>query len=267
MIEEILRCPQTQQSVTVDWEKSRVTTSDEQISYPIVDGIIDFVLDNQSVSKSYDDISPYYDTFLTSSTILSRLYNKIVWGMNDLEYVKKVLSFVPNRQNQILLDVPIGSGVFTSKLYANLDKNSTIIACDYSMGMLRNAKKRYEKQGVSNVVFLRCDVGQLPIVSDGIDVVVTMNGFHAFPDKNKALKEMARVMKPQREIVGCYYIKNKRLLTDAVIKTLYSWQGSFTPPFYSIDEIKSIWGRYFDFKTIDHVKSILYFEGVKRGDP
>jgi ubiquinone/menaquinone biosynthesis C-methylase UbiE len=265
MIEEVLRCPQTRQSVSVDWNNNLVTTPDKKVSYPIVDGIIDFVLDNQSVSKSYDDISPYYDTFLTSSSTLSRLYNKIVWGMHDLEYIRKVLSYIPNRSNQIVLDVPVGSGVFTSKLYSNLDKNSTIIACDYSMGMLRNAKKRFEEQGVSNVVFLRCDVGRLPISSDGIDALVTMNGFHAFPDKNKALKEMVRVMKPKADIVGCYYIKNKRLLTDTVIKTLYSWQGSFTPPFYSIDEIKIMWGRYFDFHIMDHMKAIMYFNGAKKG--
>jgi hypothetical protein len=79
-------------------------------SYPIVDGIIDFVVDSQPVSKAYDSLFSYYDAGLTSATFLTKTYNKLVWGLHDQDYVKKVLSLFPNAKNQVILDVPVGQG-------------------------------------------------------------------------------------------------------------------------------------------------------------
>jgi ubiquinone/menaquinone biosynthesis C-methylase UbiE len=89
------------------------------------------------------------------------------------------------------------------------------------MEMLKKAKERYEKSGLFNLLYIRGDVAQLPIVSAAIDVLLTMNGYHAFPDKEKALKEITRVIKSNGCVLGCFYIKGKRRATDLVIKTIY----------------------------------------------
>ena len=39
-------------------------------------------------------------------------------------------------------------------------------------------------------------MGALPLSDGSCDVVMSMNGFHAFPDKKKAFRETYRVLKP-----------------------------------------------------------------------
>jgi SAM-dependent methyltransferase len=38
-------------------------------------------------------------------------------------------------------------------------------------------------------------------------IVVSMNGFHAFPNKKKAFQETWRVLKPGGTFIACFYIK------------------------------------------------------------
>ena len=129
--------------------------------------------------------------------------------------------------------------------------------------MLRKAKERYEKNGIQNIIYIHGDIGSLPLVEDSVDILLTMNGYHAFPEKEKALLETARVMKPGSAVLGCFYIKDKRRATDFVINHLYQRLGSFTPPFFSFNEIKEQWGKYFEFKQYHNVKSIVYFLEIR----
>lgn len=51
------------------------------------------------------------------------------------------------------------------------------------------------------------------------DLVVSMNGFHAFPDKQKAFGETWRVLKPGGTFIACFYIWGKSRRTDWLVKT------------------------------------------------
>ena len=43
--------------------------------------------------------------------------------------------------------------------------------------------------------------------NESVDTVVSMNGFHAFPDKQKAFREIWRVLKPGGDFIACFYIR------------------------------------------------------------
>lgn len=58
--------------------------------------------------------------------------------------------------------------------------------------MLDQAKKRIKE---NHVHFVQGDVGNLPAEDETYDIVLSMNGFHAFPDKRKAFAETNRVLK------------------------------------------------------------------------
>ena len=96
MITDFLICPKTRQQLMVDWERNVVTTADGKISYPIVDGIIDFVLDSSPVSEVYDSVSSYYDSGLTRATSLTRLYNKVVWDCMTYNMLKSFVIISKN---------------------------------------------------------------------------------------------------------------------------------------------------------------------------
>ena len=63
------------------------------------------------------------------------------------------------------------------------------------------------------------DVGKLQMAGEAFDLVVSMNGFHAFPDKQKAFGETCCVLKPGGTFIACFYIWGKSRRTDWLVKT------------------------------------------------
>ncbi|KKK69606.1 hypothetical protein LCGC14_2932340, partial [marine sediment metagenome] len=122
----------------------------------------------------------------------------------------------------------------------------------------------YTENGIENVTFIRGDVGNLPIEQASVDLCLSMNGLHAFPDKARALSEIARVLKNNRLFAGCFYIKGKRLLTDLLIRHILSRRGFFSAPFYSEHESLSKFGEYFNIDSTATMKSFFIFEMSKK---
>jgi ubiquinone/menaquinone biosynthesis C-methylase UbiE len=262
-IPDLLVCPKTKKRLFLPERGDLIKTDTRETSYPIVDGIINFCPDaTDRITEAYDAVSSQYDAFLTNVSPLTRLYNKIVWNVRDEEYVTPLLEWLPDDFSGTLLDVPAGTGVFTAELYQKYPA-ATIIALDYSPGMLRQAQRCYERAELKNITFVRGDVHQLPLKDESIDLVLSMNGFHAFLNKEKALNEITRVLKKGGRLVGCFYIQGKRRFTDFFIRQIYARHGTFTPPFWSEAEVLEQLGRRFMFQRKVNQKAIFYFEAVK----
>lgn len=164
------------------------------------------------VKDAYESSKNIYDDVLTQSNIFSRLYIKLFWnGTDDNVIAKKVLSYIPNDFNGDLLDVPVGTAVFTNNKWISLN-NAHITCLDYSQDMLEQAKIRLN--GQKHIQCIQGDVGNLQMDDETFDIVLSMNGFHAFPDKIKAFQETWRVLKPGGDFIACFYIKGKSKRTD-----------------------------------------------------
>lgn len=119
---------------------------------------------------------------------------------------QKILSYIPNDYDGKILDVPVGTAVFTEKKWALLT-NAEIMCLDYSKDMLERAQTRLGNY--KHITLIQGDVGALPMKDESFDTVVSMNGFHAFPDKDKAFNETWRVLKQGGTFIACFYIKGK----------------------------------------------------------
>jgi ubiquinone/menaquinone biosynthesis C-methylase UbiE len=109
---------------------------------------------------------------------------------------------------------------------------------DYSDGMLDKARLRFSEAGVANVAFRQGDVGALPFEDGVFDAVLSMNGFHAFPDKVAAFAETHRVLRADGDFIGCFYITGEVARTDWIINRFYVPHGWFTPPFFSRGQLE-----------------------------
>lgn len=77
------------------------------------------------------------------------------------------------------------------------------------------------------------------------DIVLSMNGFHAFPDKEKAFQETWRVLKPGGSFLACFSIRGKSKRTDWLVNHILAKRGWFSPPFQNEEELRdSLQKRY-----------------------
>ena len=93
-------------------------------------------------------------------------------------------------------------------------KQAEITCLDYSEDMLVQARVRFEKEGIRNVQAVQGDVGALPFADGSFDTVLSMNGIHVFPNKEKAWSEIRRVLKPDGSLVACFCIKGESRISD-----------------------------------------------------
>ena len=213
------------------------------------------------IQDAYESSKNIYDGVLTQGNFFSRMYIKLFWsGTDDNEIARKVLSYIPDDFLGKLLDVPVGTAVFTQRKWSSL-KNAHITCLDYSTDMLEQAKRRLD--GKAHINFIQGDVGNLQMDDEAFDIVVSMNGFHAFPDKQKAFNEIWRVLKPGGDFIACFYIKGKSKRTDWLVKNILAKKGWFSPPFQNEEELRDILRKM--YKKIDlHIDgSMVYFHCVK----
>ena len=140
----------------------------------------------------------FYDGMITCSTLRGKAVCRLVWDMNKAEcddYLEKALSGIPENFSGKLLEVPVGTGILTMPVYRTLP-NAEITCLDYSPDMMEQAREKAERLNLTNVSFQQGDAGALPYEDGTFDIVPSLNGFHAFPDKEAAYREVFRVLKP-----------------------------------------------------------------------
>lgn len=202
-----------------------------------------------------------YDGMITCSTSFGKTICRLVWDMDKAEtdrYLQSALSGIPEDFSGRLLEVPVGTGVLTMPVYRKLS-SADVTCLDYSAEMMTTAQKRAAKLGLPNVRFLQGDVGALPFEDGSFDAVLSLNGFHAFPDKDAAYRETFRVLRPGGVFCGCFYIRGETRRTDWCIRHFYEPKGFFTPPFETAGSLERRLKSLYASVTLDTVKSIACF--------
>lgn len=205
--------------------------------------------------------SNFYDGMMTCSTLAGTAVSRLVWSIGkekNLDYLTRGLSGVPEDFAGRLLEVPVGTGVLTMPVYAELP-NAEIECLDYSPDMMAAAQRRAEGAGLANVHFTQGDVGALPFADASFDIVLSLNGFHAFPDKEAAYRETFRVLKPGGTFCGCFYVKGENRRTDWFIDKLYRPKGFFTPPFETVDSLRRRLGGMYARSEVRAMEGIACF--------
>ena len=220
-----------------------------------------------NVKSAYKKLgkNSFYDGMITSTTFLGSLVNRIVWRMNkdeNKEYLEKALSPIPQDFNGKLLEVPVGTGVLTMPLYKNL-KDADIVCLDYSTEMMSRAQNRADEARIRNIRFMQGDVGALPFEDGQFDIVLSLNGFHAFPDKDAAYSQTHRVLKKGGILCGCFAVVGESKRTDLFLTKLYTKMGYLTPPFETRESLEKRLKSMYSEVHIEIVKSMACFGCIK----
>ena len=214
------------------------------------------------IKGAYRQSKNIYDDVLTQGKWWSRLYIRFFWDVDDIEITKKLFHFLPDGFNGTLLDVPCGTMNLTAEKYSKR-KNATITCLDYSADMLTGARTQIERHGHTHISLLQGDVGNLPFEDAAFDAVLSMNGFHVFPAKEKAYAETARVLKPGGIFFGCFYVRGERKRSDFVVRAVLAKKGWFTPPFQTKGEVLATLQKYYTHVELYNDKAMIWFYCVK----
>ena len=155
---------------------------------------------------------------------------------------KKVLEKVDPQSGEKILDIAAGTG--TSSMALKLP-GVEVVAADFSKGMLAEGKKRYPE-----LEFVFADAMKLPFKNNEFDVVTMSFGLRNVQDRDKALHEFLRVLKPGGRLVICEFSHVPGLLGVfyraylTLILPLVSRLASKTPAAYSyLSESIVAWPR------------------------
>jgi len=216
------------------------------------------------IVKSYKQSKNIYDDLITHSKWWSKLYIKMFWnGVDDNEIANRLLEHIPADFSGKLLDVPVGTAVFTYRKYKKL-QNAEIVCLDCSTDMLTLAEIRFKENFINNAKVIHGDVSELPFEDESFDIVLCMNGVHAFPDKERAYREICRVLKQNGKLLACFYIQGESKISDMLVKTLLAKKGWFHAPFETYSSLKT---RIIADYTIEnfHVRgAMVYFLATKK---
>ena len=203
----------------------------------------------------------FYDGMMTYSTWLGKAICRVVWNMDgekNAAYLEKALSGIPEDFSGKLLEVPVGTGVLTMPVWQSLPQ-AEITCLDFSPDMMASAQEKAKRLGIANVAFTQGDVGALPFADESFDIVLSLNGFHAFPDKEAAYRETYRVLKKGGTFCGCFYIKDECGRTDWFIRHLYQPKGFFTAPYETQSSLRERLSRMYQNAEVSAVEGIGCF--------
>lgn len=208
----------------------------------------------------------FYDGMMTCSTRSGKAVCRLVWAMNRAdceEYQDAAMAGIPEHFAGRLLEVPVGTGILTMPLYQTLP-DADVTCLDYSPDMMAQAREKASHLSLSNVTFGQGDVGALPFADESFDIVLSLNGFHAFPDKQAAYRETLRVLKPGGIFCGCFYVSGEHRRTDWFIRHVYEPAKFFTPPYETMPSLRTRLRSLYETVRLGNLKSIAWFVCKKK---
>lgn len=99
------------------------------------------------------------------------------------------------KEGDIVLDLGSGAGFDCFLAAKKVGLKGKVIGIDMTEEMINKAKANAEKYGDKNVEFRLGEIEKLPVEDNSIDVAISNCVINLVPDKEKAFKEIYRVLK------------------------------------------------------------------------
>jgi ubiquinone/menaquinone biosynthesis C-methylase UbiE len=152
------------------------------------------------------------------------------------------------KQGMQVLEIGPGSGAFTIDAARAAGQDGKVYALDIQEDMLTKLRAklaRPENSDVRNVEIIKKSAYELPFGDNSLDVVFMVTVFQEIPDKQRALREIKRVLKPGGMLAVSEFlpdpdypwksttrnmISKEGLQVDAVCGNLWSYTVRFKKP-------------------------------------
>jgi ubiquinone/menaquinone biosynthesis C-methylase UbiE len=131
-------------------------------------------------------------------------YDDIV-GMSMASFTNLLLRDLQIPENSMVLDVGCGTGISTFELMKKVQGRGKFYGIDISQKMINLARARAADLGYSNVEFSKGDAERLDFPDSIFDLIFCNQTLLFVSNKQKALNEMFRVLKPMGQTALLFY--------------------------------------------------------------
>jgi ubiquinone/menaquinone biosynthesis C-methylase UbiE len=164
--------------------------------------------------------------------------------------------------HRIILDLACGPGTVTRRL-ARMAPDALVIGLDLSPQMLERAVRLAARERLDNIYYLRGSALSLPFMPEVFDAVTCCGALQLFTDQDRAVGEIARVLRIAGDFVCQTTLGPKRppmyvRLADRMLKFGY---------FY-LDDLKDRLSRFeFDLKSEERSNINYIFRAARSRSP
>ena len=157
------------------------------------------------VAGMFDKIAPRYD-----------LLNTILSAGQDRRWRKHLLASLPAEPDSVLLDVATGTGDVVIGAASTQPYWQKLIGADISEEMLFRARQKAEKSDLlRKISFQKMSATKLDLPDQFCNAVTISFGLRNVVEKEQALKEFYRVLKPGGELfVLEFFLPDQKLLSS-----------------------------------------------------
>jgi ubiquinone/menaquinone biosynthesis C-methylase UbiE len=143
--------------------------------------------------------------WLVVARIVARLHGGepcpfvLVWVVdNPLRrwYMGKALDHIGIQPGERVLELGPGPGAFTVEAARRAEPGGTLVAVDIQARMIAAVEKKVRKAGATNVETHVASAYHLPLEDESVDRAFLMTVLPEIPDRQRALLELNRVLKP-----------------------------------------------------------------------
>jgi demethylmenaquinone methyltransferase/2-methoxy-6-polyprenyl-1,4-benzoquinol methylase len=122
--------------------------------------------------------------------------------------LRKLFPYLPVGKGDRVLDAGCGTGRLIPFLIKSIGPTGEIVEMDFAKKMLKIAKEKYADP---NICFIQSDAQHIPFTENSFDVVICFALLPHIPDKQKALREFNRILKPDSPLVVAHNMSRKEL--------------------------------------------------------
>lgn len=163
------------------------------------------------------------------------------------------------KKGETVLDLGSGGGIdaFISSKYVG--EEGKVYGLDMTDEMLELANKNKKKMGVNNVEFIKGYIEDIPLDNETIDVITSNCVINLCEDKEAALREVYRVLKPGGRLAIADIVQLKEV-TEDIRHSVEMWVGCIAGAL-DIDLYKEILHKV-GFKEVEITPVNLYTKDI-----